>query len=212
MSVLSVLFPPCCGGCGAAGTPLCPECWRRLRPAPPAMPPPNVERCRSLLAYQGVGRNLVVRLKYSNDRSILDWLASGMAALVGEEVKSIAGSVVCWAPTTTERRRARGFDQAELLARAVAGEIGVPCRGLLTRRPGPAQTGRNRDDRRTGPGFAAALDDPVPPMVLVVDDVITTGATVSATAEALRRAGVQRVLVVTAASTALKVRAPSVDR
>lgn len=175
------------------------------------MPPPNVERCRSLLAYHGVGRNLVVRLKYSNDRSILGWLASGMAALVSAEVKSVEGSVVCWAPTTTERLRARGYDQAELLARAVSAEIGVPCRGLLTRRPGPAQTGRNRNDRRTGPGFAAALDDPVPPMVLVVDDVITTGATVSAAAAALRGAGVQRVLAVSAASTALKVRTASAD-
>lgn len=212
MDLLSVLFPPCCGGCGTPGTALCPGCWRRLRPAPPAIPPANIERCRSLFVYAGVGRDLLVRLKYANQRAIVGWLASGMAALVREAVAGSTGAVVCWAPTTAERRRTRGFDQAELLARAVAGELAVPCRPLLTRWSGPAQTGLSREERRGGPGFGASLRGGTPALVVLVDDVITTGATVAAAAGALRAAGVPRVVVVTAAATALKVRSPSVDR
>lgn len=212
MDLLSVLFPPCCGGCGTPGTVLCPQCWRRLRPAPPAIPPANVDRCRSLFVYEDVGRDLLVRLKYANRRSIVSWLASGMAALVRDEVTGSTAPVVCWAPTTAERRRARGFDQAELLARAVAGELAVPCRALLARWYGPPQTGLGREQRRSGPGFGASLRGGRPALVVLVDDVITTGATVAAAAGALRAAGVPRVVVVTAAATALKLRGPSVDR
>ena len=63
--------------------------------------------------------------------------------------------VVSWAPTTPARRRARGFDQAEVLARAVARTTRLPCRGLLRRLPGPPQTGLPASERRRGPRFVA---------------------------------------------------------
>ncbi|HEX8771251.1 MAG TPA: phosphoribosyltransferase family protein, partial [Acidimicrobiales bacterium] len=93
-----------------------------------------------------------------------------------------------WAPTTGARRRERGFDQAELLARAVARRLGLPCRRLLRRRPGPAQTGRDREGRQSGPAFTTRRVTG-PARVLLVDDIVTTGATVSAAARALRAAG-----------------------
>ena len=61
--------------------------------------------------------------------------------------------VVTWAPTTTGTGAARGFDQAELLAGAVATALGRPCRSLLRRMAGPAQTGRTRADRRRRPAI-----------------------------------------------------------
>ena len=126
----------------------------------------------------------------------MPFLARGMAATVAHEPVD----VVTWAPTTPARLRARGFDQARLLARAVARELHLPCRPLLRRNPGPAQTGRDAAARHTGPAFAGRT-----PLagrrVLLVDDVVTTGATVSAAARALRRAGAERVTVVAAART-----------
>ncbi len=158
--------------------------------------PPGVNTCCALLDYDGAGRELVARLKYRNCRSSVPFLAAGMAALVG------AGrpDVVTWAPTTPARLRTRGFDQAEVLARRMARELRVPCRRLLRRAPGPAQTGRDAAARLSGPTFVArrALHGE---RVVLVDDVVTTGATVSAAARLLHQAGAGEVHVVAAART-----------
>jgi len=166
-----------------------------LRPAPSLPAPPGVDSCAAFLTYDGAGRELVARLKYRNARGSVPFLARGMAATVVEPV-----DLVTWAPTTPARLRARGFDQARLLARAVAGDLGVPCRPLLRRGPGPAQTGRDAVARHVGPAFLART-----PLagrrVLLVDDVVTTGATVAAAARALKEVGAATVHVVAAART-----------
>ncbi|MEN3315829.1 MAG: hypothetical protein V7605_2063 [Acidimicrobiaceae bacterium] len=191
-----MLLPTSCPACGALGPAPCARCRRGLRPAPALDPPAGVDRCRAPFAYEGVGRELVARLKYRNARAAVPFLAAEMAALVD----ATTVDVVTWAPTTSPRRRHRGFDQAELLARAVARRLGRPCRRALRRRPGtPAQTGRTLAQRRSGPAFHPRRS--VGPRVLLVDDVVTSGATVSAAAAALRRAGAATVQVVAAART-----------
>ena len=190
-----MFLPTSCPVCGAQGPAPCEGCAAQLRRAPALAPPVGVESCAALLAYAGAGRELVARLKYRNARSSVPFLARGMAGLVVEPV-----DLVTWAPTTPARLRARGFDQARVLARAVARQLGLPCRPLLRRAAGPAQTGRDAAARFAGPAFAARrpLDGR---RVLLVDDVVTTGATVSAAAAALRRAGAGEVRVVAAART-----------
>ena len=112
--------------------------------------------------------------------------------------------VVTWAPTTDQHRQHRGFDQAELLARVFAKELSLPCRTLLKREPGPAQTGLSASERSVGPQMsscstAAELRGL---RVLLVDDVVTTGATLSAAGKALKQVGASRVLGVAAAHPA----------
>lgn len=190
-----MFLPTTCPVCGAQGPAPCAGCAAELRPAPALPAPPGLDSCAALLTYAGAGRELVARLKYRNARASVPFLARGMAAIVPYDI-----DLVTWAPTTPARRRRRGFDQARLLARAVARERGVPCRPLLRRRAGPAQTGRDAAARHSGPGFAAR-GAAGGRRILLVDDVVTTGATVAAASRALREAGAGEVHAVAAART-----------
>jgi predicted amidophosphoribosyltransferase len=174
----------------------------------PALPAPDgVDRCAALLLYFDAAREVVARVKYRNARASVGWLAEGMAALVDPATVD----VVSWVPTTSARRRRRGFDHGPLLARAVARRLGLPCRSLLRRHPGPPQTGRNLAERRRGPRLDARGIRAAGLRVLLVDDVLTSGATLTAAARALRNSGVAAVHAVTAARTPLKLRAHLTD-
>jgi predicted amidophosphoribosyltransferase len=214
--VLDALLPFTCPGCGGRGSPLCARCQADLRPPPPAVAPPGVDAWSAAFAYRGVARELVARLKYRNARAAVPWLAAAMVDVV--VAAGLEASTVTWAPTTLQRRRARGFDPAEILARAVARGLrqrtgvdrpriprsldassGVWCARFLDRQPGPPQTGLAAAARLVGPRFVARRE--VPTRVLLVDDIATTGATLAAAAAALRAAGAQNVLAITAART-----------
>ena len=151
---------------------------------PPVVPvPPGLVTCRALIAYDDAARRELVGLKNRDERGRVSGWADALAALV----PSVDGLVVTWAPTGAARRRRRGFDQAELLARAVARRRRLPIASLLRRLPGAAQAGRSAHDRQANPAFAARR--PCLHPVLVIDDVATTGATLSAAARALIGAG-----------------------
>lgn len=120
--------------------------------------------------------------------------------------------VVTWVPLSRRRRAERGFDQAEALARVVGRVLGVPVRPLLARSGGDALTQARRDrvGRLAAMQGRFAGREAVAGSVLLVDDVLTTGATASACAHALLRAGADRVDVLTVARS-LRLAEPGAD-
>ena len=193
-----MMFQIRCAGCDAPGAAVCTTCrFALLGPRPR----PGSHGVHAAVPFTGRARKVVLGLKYRNRRQVARYLAGLVvnAVVVNGDHRQL--DVVTWAPTSDARRRARGFDQGELVARHVARQLGVPCRRLLARSgPSISQTGRSRIERLNGPEFVArpGLEGC---RVIVVDDVVTTGATMRAAAAALRHAGASEPRLYAIAST-----------
>jgi ComF family protein len=194
--ILDPLLSTRCAGCRDPGEALCHRCRFSLASTRAIRSPEGI---RAAFAFEGVPRELIVALKFRHRRSAAGVLGAQMVRRLG--LADV--DVVTWAPTSARRVRRRGYDQAEAIARAVARQLGVPCRRLLYRSHGAPQTGRSRADRLAGPTFRARRPRKGL-VVLVVDDVVTTGATLRTAADALRSAGVARIELAAAASAQLR--------
>jgi predicted amidophosphoribosyltransferase len=212
--VLDLLLPQRCLVCGAGGAQLCAGCRSGL----PRLEPPLCDRCGAPTAWpvqrclECAGRRLAfatarAAAPYDEDvrRLVAAWKERGLrrlaheaAALVTERLPRPEAAAISYVPADGDRRRRRGHHPAERLALALADSWQLPCTPLLVRtRPSRRQRGLSLAERRRNVARAFSARVPAPAAVLLVDDVYTSGATVSAAAWALRAAGARRVEVVT---------------
>ncbi len=208
--VLDQVFPPRCVSCGGFGSFLCARCLAAVRrAAPPRCPqcwqptpdgsrcsrcrqrPPALTESRAVFTYERAARDAVHALKFD-----------GVSAVARPMAQEMARVFLDWAPPVTEivpvplaasRRRSRGYNQSGLLAQELARLTGLPLRSrALERRRATAPQARLEGDearRRNVEGAFVARGLQAGAAVLLIDDVMTTGATLEACARALREGG-----------------------
>jgi len=202
VNLLDLIFPPQCGGCGRRGTFWCPACAVSVQPIPVS----ELAGIRLIAGGRLEGRlqRAIHTYKYGGRRELAIPLAQAVFEAAGGLGTTLGG--LAFVPLHPSRQRDRGFNQAERLARLIAGAMHLPVvRGLVRRRANPAQVGLSAAARRENMVGAFAWDGPgpAPPGLGLVDDVCTTGATLEAAAAAVRAGGgsVAAFLVVAAAQT-----------
>jgi ComF family protein len=214
-TALDLAFPAACSGCGREGAPLCAACLPALDARfalpggtpiglPGDVPAPllQLEWCAP---FTGPVRDALHDLKYSGERRLAEPLGEAVARRwrrVGQ-----GAEVVVPVPVHAERERRRGYDQAALIAAIAARRLGLPLALALERgRATIAQFELGRDERAANVAGAfrlrrdeAAASAVIGRWILLVDDVVTTGATLAACATALRRGGAAAVSAIAVA-------------
>lgn len=211
--VLDLALPAVCPGCGREGAAICSRCLPAVRarlglaPGTPLGladgPPPPLLQLEWCAAFSGTVRAALHALKYGGERRLVQPLGEAVAERWSRA--GAGGQLLVPIPVHEGRRRERGYDQAELIASAAAGALGVPMVPALLRARATAPQYRLDRRRRAGNVHDAfVVRPPDAPSVrgrwiVLVDDVVTTGATLCSAADALLDAGAAGVSAVTVA-------------
>lgn len=191
MNLLRAIYPErvVCVACGrpSQGEFLCPKCTGELEKLRL-----QGEREHASYRYEGVAKKLVHRLKFDNVTAAATVLARAMA-LDAMKLHIAPDTVVTWVTMPEVRKRIRGIDHGQVLARAVGLRLGLPVKRLLIRsgkHPLRTQRGSSKERRMRNLVGMFTAEKELPRYILLVDDVTTTGATMETCCACLRRAGV----------------------
>ena len=214
---LDLVFPPRCVSCDAFGAficdrchadmtradgPRCDTCWMPIDPRASCRNcwahRPRLRGVRSAFVYEAAARDAVLALKFRGLAAVAPQMARSMAEVLNDWEPPVASIVPV--PLSGQRRRLRGYNQSELLAKEISRLTGIPINrhALTRRRHTTAQTRTSGDARwqNVAEAFRAGKEAPTGG-VLLIDDVITTGATLNACARVLLQEGVDGVFALT---------------
>ncbi len=197
-AIASGLAPPLCAACGRSCRPeavVCTRCGRRLAAAEPIQGagPPGLDRAWSSASHEGAARDLVGALKFRHLLPVAELMADRIHWLAPAHL--LNGTIVP-VPTARLRSMARGFDPAAEIATVLAARTGLELRPCLSRHGGGRQLGKPRAERIGHPPLIHPRGE-VPRSALLIDDVLTTGATLTSCARALRSSGTVRIVALT---------------
>ena len=221
-TILDILFPRRCPVCGEivkpAGSLICPSCFQELsfvknptcKKCGKEILNETLEFCEScvthprsfeygaaLLNYNETARESMVKIKYKNKREYLDFYGAAMAVRFENTIRRMVVDVIVPIPIHRSRRRKRGFNQAEILAKVIGERLGVPVASdALVRSkktlPQKELSASERLRNLSGAFTMGKLDGSVR-SVLLVDDIYTTGSTIEACTQVLKKAGIETV-------------------
>lgn len=195
-SILDLLFPQRCPGCNRVEHGMCRQCLAQLTVYTGSVRAvPGITATSIAYVYHGPLRHAIHQLKYRHRQQVAQDLGELLTPFVLPHAHAV--DAVVPVPMHAARRAERGFNQAELIAATVARNAHIACinDGLVRVRATGQQAKLNARERQTNMdgAFRWHLASAPPARVLIVDDVLTTGATMSACALALRQAGCREV-------------------
>ena len=207
--LLDLIYPPRCAFCRRLLSGREKGVCRFCRPKLPYVPADgqvqhfrNVDKCLSPLYYHGSVKDSLHRYKFGGATAYADIYSEFIVKCIDEN--QISCDSITWVPLSRRRLRRRGYDQAELLAKLIAKHLGQsPVRLLKKQRDTPPQSKTGSVEKRRA-NIAGAYDCLRPELVqgkqvLLVDDIVTTGATLSEAARVLKKAGAKEVICATLA-------------
>ncbi len=205
----ALLYPWRCVFCDSVlkDTDICLECEKKLpytKGDSIYQKLPFIEKCVSPLYYKDSVRDAVRRYKFYGCRAYSRRFGAMMAECVENNLDCGGIDVISWIPLSRKRLRKRGYDQAQLLAQEISAAVGVPCTPLLKKvRDNKAQS-TTRDAKQRAANVAGVYEllpgtDVSGRYILLIDDVVTTGSTLSEAARVLKRSGAKAVMAATLA-------------
>lgn len=189
---LSFVKGPVCKKCGkeifSDTQEYCFDCTRHKR---------SFEYGRALVNYDDISGNSMIKIKYKNKREYLDFYIEAICYRYAGHIKRMAADALVPVPVHPTRKRTRGFNQAEILAKGIGSKLGIPVlpemllRGRKTvpqKDLNPAERLKNLEEAFTAGAIPKGVGS-----VILIDDIYTTGSTIEACTRTLKRAGIKKV-------------------
>lgn len=189
-------LPGRCPCCNTVGPVPCTTCASEVTRPTRVPTPTGIDHLAVAFDHHGVGRELVLAWKFQHCRALEPWFAACLVHRLGDWCATGQPDLITWVPASISGRRSRGHDQSRRLATLIGRETGCATAGLIARVDRRRQAGRNRSERVADDNRfrrvrrAPRLDDV---HVLVIDDVLTTGASLASVAAVLRALGAASV-------------------